>query len=209
MGNGCLFRGRFVTLSDHRARYGRRKQDRIPCPLGPSIRWSIFDPEQSPHYQAKGTSAKLRHVNPGSLSGPLFCQTAIPSGSSPPFASRTATNSRPNLAANSIAPPGQKAGVTLYERGSPFHLSLNIPGEGGRQAPWGQAPLSGISHQNPPSGPAPPSQGRARLPKRVKRPSKDSSTEPIGPCRCLPRMTSALPWHCSMICCQAAIFSSS
>jgi hypothetical protein len=41
----------------------------------------------------------------------------------------------------------------------------------------------------------PQNQGRARLPNRVKRPSNDSSTVPIGPWRCLPMMTSALPWH--------------
>ena len=72
----------------------------------------------------------------------------------------------------------------------------------------GRAPQS-LCDQNPTSGPPSPCQVRARLPNRVKRPSNDSSTVPIGPCRCLPMMTSALPWHCSIICCQVAILSNS
>ena len=56
---------------------------------------------------------------------------------------------------------------------------------------------------------APPCQARARFENRVKRPSKASSTVPIGPWRCLPMMTSALPCTCSITACHCAIFSSS
>ena len=54
---------------------------------------------------------------------------------------------------------------------------------------------SGASLRTPRSHP-PPSccQACARFQNRVNRPSKASSTVPMGPWRCLPMMTSALPW---------------
>ena len=47
------------------------------------------------------------------------------------------------------------------------------------------------------------------FPKRVNLPSKLSSTVPIGPCLCLPRINSARPWRRSISSCQTAIFSKS
>jgi hypothetical protein len=70
---------------------------------------------------------------------------------------------------------------------SPVPRILAVSGGGRSRRPTRPAPFP-----QPKSSP-PPCQSRARLPKRVKRPSKLSSTDPIGPWRCLPMITSALP----------------
>ena len=63
--------------------------------------------------------------------------------------------------------------------------------------------------QKPTSSEPPCCHGLTRLPKRVNRPSKLNSTVPMGPWRCLPITTSALPCRRSISACHVAIFSSS